>query len=223
MSFFQQIFGILQKYGYVYLQGLWGTLWISALTIVIASVLGTLIAILKLSRVKIIKGIVNAYIEAIRGTPMLLQMYFFWLILPRYMPFDVTDTQAIVVALIVNATAYVAEVIRAGVQAVDRSQTEAALSLGTSRRDTFVKVILPQAIKNILPAMGNEFIIMIKETALASTFFIPELMTSFKTVQSATFLPIPALTIAGVIYFILIFILTRGISVAEKRMRLSER
>ena len=141
MSFFQQIFGILQKYGYVYAQGLWGTLWISALTIVIASVLGTIIAILKMSRVKIIKGIVNAYIEAIRGTPMLLQMYFFWLILPRYMPFEVTDTQAIVVALIINATAYVAEVIRAGVQAVDKSQTEAALSLGTSRSDTFIKVI----------------------------------------------------------------------------------
>ena len=222
MLFIQQIIGILEKYWYVYAQGLWGTIWISALTIVVATVLGTGISLVKMSRLRIIKWLVNAYIEVIRGTPMLLQMYFFWLILPRYMPFDVTDTQAIIVGLIVNATAYVAEVIRAGIQAVDPGQTEAALSLGLSRVNTFNRVIFPQAIKNILPAMGNEFIIMVKETALASTFFIPELMTSFKTVQSATFLPIPALTIAGVIYFVLIFILTRGIGRMERRLRVNE-
>ena len=222
MLFIQQIIGILEKYWYVYAQGLWGTIWISALTIVVATVLGTGISLVKMSRLRIIKWLVNAYIEVIRGTPMLLQMYFFWLILPRYMPFDVTDTQAIIVGLIVNATAYVAEVIRAGIQAVDPGQTEAALSLGLSRVNTFTRVIFPQAIKNILPAMGNEFIIMVKETALASTFFIPELMTSFKTVQSATFLPIPALTIAGVIYFVLIFILTRGIGRMERRLRANE-
>ena len=222
MLFIQQIIGILEKYWYVYAQGLWGTIWISALTIVVATVLGTGISLVKMSRLRIIKWLVNAYIEVIRGTPMLLQMYFFWLILPRYMPFDVTDTQAIIVGLIVNATAYVAEVIRAGIQAVDPGQTEAALSLGLSRINTFTRVIFPQAIKNILPAMGNEFIIMVKETALASTFFIPELMTSFKTVQSATFLPIPALTIAGVIYFVLIFILTRGIGRMERRLRVNE-
>lgn len=222
MIFIQQIIGILEKYWYVYAQGLWGTIWISALTIVIATVLGTGISLVKMSRLRIVKWIVNAYIEVIRGTPMLLQMYFFWLILPRYMPFDVTDTQAIIVGLIVNATAYVAEVIRAGIQAVDPGQKEAALSLGLSRTNTFTRIIFPQAIKNILPAMGNEFIIMVKETALASTFFIPELMTSFKTVQSATFLPIPALTIAGVIYFVLIFILTRGIGRMERRLRVNE-
>lgn len=223
MTFFQQIIGIIEKYWYVYAKGLWGTIWISALTILIASVLGTVIALIKISEVKGLKQLVNIYIEIIRGTPMLLQMYFFWLILPRYMPFKMSDLQSIVVALIVNATAYVAEVIRAGIQAVDKGQTEAALSLGLTKSHAFFKVILPQAVKNILPAMGNEFIIMIKETALASTFFLPELMTSFKTVQSSTFLPIPALTIAGVIYFVLIFTLTRGIGRVETQMRANER
>ena len=223
MQFLEQVIQIIQKYGFVYVKGFWGTIWISALTIIIATVLGTGIALIKLSGRMILNFIVNVYVEIIRGTPMLLQMYFFWLILPKYMPFEITDTQAIVVALIVNATAYVAEVIRAGIQAVDNGQREAALSLGLSSRNTFFRIILPQAIKNILPAMGNEFIIMIKETALASTFFIPELMTSFKTVQSATFKPIPALTIAGMVYLVLIFTLTRGINIMERRMRANER
>ena len=214
---------ILDRYGYVYLQGLWGTIWISIVTISIATVLGTLVALIKMSKIKPAQWIINIYIEIIRGTPMLLQMYFFWLVLPKYMPFEVSDTQSILVALILNASAYIAEVIRAGIQAVDAGQTEAALSLGLSSRNTFFRVVLPQAIKNILPAMGNEFIVMIKETALASTFFIPELMTSYKTVQSATFLPIPALTIAGVIYLVLTFILTRGIGVLERRLRSNER
>jgi len=218
-----KIMRILNRYGYVYLQGLWGTIWLSVVTITFATVLGTVIALIKMSKIKPAQWVINIYIEIIRGTPMLLQMYFFWLVLPKYMPFEVSDTQSILVALILNASAYIAEVIRAGIQAVDGGQTEAALSLGLSSRNTFFRVVLPQAIKNILPAMGNEFIVMIKETALASTFFIPELMTSYKTVQSATFLPIPALTIAGVIYLVLTFILTRGIGVLERRLRSNER
>ncbi len=218
-----KIMRILNRYGYVYLQGLWGTIWLSVVTITFATVLGTVIALIKMSKIKPAQWVINIYIEIIRGTPMLLQMYFFWLVLPKYMPFEVSDTQSILVALILNASAYIAEVIRAGIQAVDGGQTEAALSLGLSSRNTFFRVVLPQAVKNILPAMGNEFIVMIKETALASTFFIPELMTSYKTVQSATFLPIPALTIAGVIYLVLTFILTRGIGVLERRLRSNER
>ena len=218
-----KIMRILNRYGYVYLQGLWGTIWLSVVTITFATVLGTVIALIKMSKIKPAQWVINVYIEIIRGTPMLLQMYFFWLVLPKYMPFEVSDTQSILVALILNASAYIAEVIRAGIQAVDGGQTEAALSLGLSSRNTFFRVVLPQAVKNILPAMGNEFIVMIKETALASTFFIPELMTSYKTVQSATFLPIPALTIAGVIYLVLTFILTRGIGVLERRLRSNER
>ena len=219
----ESIAKIWSKYSYVYLQGLWGTIWISILTILVATILGTLVALLKMSKNRVINAVVNVYVEIIRGTPILLQMYFFWLFLPKYMPFKMSDTQSLVVALIVNATAYVAEVIRAGIQAVDPGQTEAALSLGLSQRNTFTRIVLPQAVKNILPAMGNEFIVMIKETALVSTFFVPELMTSFKTVQSATFLPIPALTIAGIIYLVLIFSLTRLLGVFERRLKANDR
>ena len=112
--------------------------------------------------------------------------------------------------------------IRAGIQAVDKGQMEAAKSLGLSNKNAMRYVILPQAVKNILPALGNEFVVMVKETSLASVFFVGELMTSYKTVQSTTFLAIPSLTIVGIIYFILNFILTKILKVVERRLQASD-
>ena len=219
-----QIMRILNQYGYVYAKGLWGTLWLSAVTVIAATIFGTLVALMKMSKIRILNVIVNVYIEIIRGTPILLQLYFFWIFLPKALPMmELTDTQCIIVALIVNSSAYVAEVIRSGIQAVDHGQTEAALSLGLSHRNMMTRIILPQAIKNILPALGNEFIVMIKETSMASVFFVPELTTSYNTVQSATFLAIPSLTISGMIYLALTFSLTRLLGVLERRLKSNDR
>ncbi len=219
----QQMIKIFDQYGYVYAKGLWGTIWLSLVTVIAATLLGTLVALMKMSRFKLLNILVNIYIEVIRGTPILLQLYFFWLFLPKALPFEMTDTQCIVVALIVNSCAYVAEVIRSGIQAVDHGQMEAALSLGLSKHNTMTRVILPQAVKNILPALGNEFIVMIKETSMASVFFVSELTTSYKTVQSATFLAIPSLTISGMIYLALTFTLTRLLGVLERKLRSNDR
>jgi His/Glu/Gln/Arg/opine family amino acid ABC transporter permease subunit len=198
----ETIINLWNKYNYVYIDGLIGTLWLAAITVFIATILGTIIAIMKLSKIKVLDVITTMYIEILRGTPILLQLYFFWLLLPKMVPFNLSDTACIVIALIVNASSYVAEVIRAGIQAVDKGQTEAAKSLGLSNWNTMRKIILPQAVKNILPALGNEYITMVKQTSLASVFFVQELMTSYKTVQSATFLAIPSLIIVGIIYFV---------------------
>lgn len=215
--------GLLNKYGYVYVDGLIGTLVLAAITVFIATILGTLIAVMKLSKIKLFDVIVGMYIGIIRGTPILLQLYFFWLILPKIVPFlKLSDTACIVIALIVNASSYVAEIIRAGIQAVDKGQREAAKSLGMSDKNTMIKVILPQAIKNILPALGNEYITMVKQTSLASVFFVQELMTSYKTVQSATFISVPSLMITGVIYLLVNTVLTRGLTVFERRLRVNE-
>lgn len=215
--------GLLNKYGYVYVDGLIGTLVLAAITVFIATILGTLIAMMKLSKIKLFDVVVGMYIGIIRGTPILLQLYFFWLILPKIVPFlKLSDTACIVIALIVNASSYVAEIIRAGIQAVDKGQREAAKSLGMSDKNTMIKVILPQAIKNILPALGNEYITMVKQTSLASVFFVQELMTSYKTVQSATFISVPSLMITGVIYLLVNTVLTRGLTVFERRLRVNE-
>ena len=207
----EKVIKVWLKYYPVYLSGLWGTLWISAVTVFLGALLGMVVALMRMSRLKIL-----------RGTPILLQLYFFWIGLPKLVPFELTDTQCIVAALVVNASAFISEIIRAGIAAVDRGQWEAARSIGLSETHVLTRVILPQAIKNILPALCNEFISTVKGTSLASVFFVGELMTSYKTVQSATFLALQSLTIVGVIYFLLNFILSRLLRVIERRLTVSD-
>lgn len=218
-----KIIGLLEKYYPVYLQGLWGTLWISAVTVLLGTVLGVLVAVLRMSRSKVLNGIAGAYIEVLRGTPILLQLYFFWIGLPKLLPFlELSDTQCIVVALVINASAYIAEIIRAGIGAVDKGQWEAARSIGLTETHLMTHVIMPQAVKNILPALCNEFITTVKGTSLASVFFVGELMTSYRSVQAATFLALESLTIVGIIYFLLNLILSRLLRVLERRMTASD-
>ncbi len=223
MSMVDTTIALWNKYSYVYIDGLIGTLRLAALTVFAATLLGTFIAIMKLSKNSILNFITSAYIGILRGTPILLQLYFFWLVLPKVLPIDLSDTTCIIIALIVNASSYVAEVVRAGIQAVDKGQIEAARSLGLSSINTMKKIVLPQAVKNILPALGNEYISMIKQTSLASVFFVQELMTSYKTVQSATFLAIPSLIIAGIIYLIVTTVLTKGLSIFERKLQANEK
>ena len=217
-----KIVKLLAKYYPVYLSGLWGTLWISAVTVLLGLVLGMLVALMRMGRSKLLNAVSGVYIEVLRGTPILLQLYFFWIGLPKLVPFELSDTQCIVVALAVNASAFISEIIRAGIAAVDKGQWEAARSIGLSETHVMTHVILPQAVKNILPALCNEFISTVKGTSLASVFFVGELMTSFKTVQSATFLALQSLTIVGVIYFILNFVLSRLLKILERRLMVSD-
>lgn len=219
----EKIIGLLEKYYPVYLEGLWGTLWLSAVTVVAGTVLGMLIALLRMSKAKVLNWIADAYVEILRGTPTLLQLYFFWLGLPKLFPFlKLSDTTCILVAMTVNVSAYISEIIRAGINAVDKGQWEAARSIGLSESHVLTHVILPQAVKNILPALCNEFISTIKGTSLASVFFVGELMTSYKSVQAATYLAIESLLIAGVIYFIITFTLSKLLKILERRLTVSD-
>lgn len=210
------------KYDTVFLSGLVGTLWISAVVVLLGTILGMFIALLRMGRSKLLNAIADIYIEVLRGTPILLQLYFFWIGLPKILPFEMSDTACIVTALVINSSAYISEIIRAGIGAVDKGQWEAAKSIGLSKKNMMTRVILPQAVKNILPALCNEFISTVKGTSLASVFFVGELMTSYKSVQSATFLALQSLTIVGIIYFILNFVLSRLLRLLERRLMLSD-
>ncbi len=218
----EKVIKLLAKYYPVYLSGLWGTLWISAVTVLSGALLGMIVALMRMSRSKVLRAVSGAYVEVLRGTPILLQLYFFWIGLPKLVPFELSDTQCIVIALAVNASAFISEIIRAGIAAVDKGQWEAARSIGLSETHVMTHVILPQAVKNILPALCNEFISTVKGTSLASVFFVGELMTSFKTVQSATFLALQSLTIVGIIYFVLNFVLSRLLGLLERRLTVSD-
>ena len=213
---------IWDRYGYVYLEGTWGTIYIAFMTVLFGSMIGMLFSILKMSRFRILQAVSGFYIWIIRGTPVLLQLYFFYFFLPQYLPFELSEEQCIIMALVVNASAYVAGIIRSGIQAVDAGQTEAAKSLGMSGFHTMTRVILPQAVKNILPALGNEFIVMIKEASMASVFFITEITSAFKTVQSATFITIPALMISGGLYLLLTTVSSFLVKLAERRLRAND-
>lgn len=208
----------------LFLQGLMGTLQLAGITVLFGTFFGSILAIARMSKVKIINVIVGAYVELIRGTPILVQLYIFYLFLPMAFSSlsNVSEYWFVVGALIMNSSAYVSEIIRAGIQAVDKGQVEAAKSLGMSDYNTMVRIILPQAIKNILPALGNEFIMMIKETSLASVFFINELMCTQKILQSSQFIVWQPLFIVAIIYFVVTFSLSKLVKLLEKRLSVSD-
>ncbi len=220
----ENIVMLLREYWHVFLiEGVSYTLLLSVITVFFGAILGSLLALGKRSRFRIVRGIITAFVEVIRGTPILLQLYFGYFILPMMVPaLNLSAFTSICIALVINSSAYVSEVIRSGIQAVDHGQTEAARSLGLNARQTMLRIVLPQAVKNILPALGNEFVMMIKETSLASTFFVGELMTSYLKVKGATWLNLESLIIVGVIYFVITFTLSKVIAVFERRMRAGE-
>ena len=220
VDFFGKFIKIVTRYWDVFLiKGLSTTLALSAIAVFFGAIIGTLLAFGKMGKSRILRGIITAYVEIIRGTPSLLQVYVGYFVVPLLLPsLNVSTYASVAIALTINSSAYVSEVIRSGIQAVDKGQTEAARSLGLTRSQAMIKVVLPQAVKNILPALGNEFITIIKETSLASTFFVGDLMTSYLTVNGKEFLPLQCLLIVGIIYFILTFILGRGVSALERRL-----
>ena len=217
---FKNIITLLQDYWQVYLlEGVKTTLIFTCIAVVLGVLLGTLVAMMKMSRSKILRFLISVYIEVIRGTPLLLQLYIFYFVLPELLPFlDLSSFMWVAIAMCINSSAYVSEIIRSGIQAVDKGQSEAARSLGLNKTQTMMKIVFPQAIRNILPALGNEFIMILKETSLASTFFLGDLMTSHKTVAGATYLQLESLFIVGCIYLCITFPLSKLVAWFEKRM-----
>lgn len=216
---FENIIKILSKYFWLFMEGLGVTLLLALITVIVGTLLGTLFAVMKLSKSKLLRAISTTYIEVIRGIPLLLQL---WVIVLVFLMIGVPETVAVLTALGLNSAGYVAEIVRAGIQAVDKGQTEAGVSLGLMPKTVMFKIVLPQAIKNILPALANEFVTVIKETSLASVFFIGELMTIKNTITTQTYLSIEPYIVIGVIYFCVTFSLSKGIGLIEKRLKASD-
>ena len=221
MFSFEHIIVLLRDYWDVFLlEGLRYTLILSAIAVLFGAVFGSLIAFGRLSNSRILRFICSAYTEVVRDTPLLVQIYLFVLIVPKAIGtiVSLSTFQAVAMAFAFNSAAYVSEIVRSGIQAVDAGQPAAARSLGMSARQTMLHVVMPQAVKNILPALGNEFVSVIKETSMASTFFVGDLMTSYLKVKGTTYWALEALLIVAAIYFILGFGLSKLISVFERRM-----
>ena len=219
-QFIPNIIEIMSKYWRLFLlEGLKNTLILTFISVAMGTVLGSLVALLRMSKFWILRFLSSVYIEVIRGTPILLQLYIFYFVLPSVLPFlKLSQFLWVSIALCVNSAAYVSEVIRSGIQAVDKGQTEAARCLGMSESKTMMRIVLPQAVRNILPALGNEFIMMLKETSLASTFFLYDLMTVCNVVKDAEYLTLEPMTIVAVIYLCMTFPLSKLVERFEKKM-----
>jgi His/Glu/Gln/Arg/opine family amino acid ABC transporter permease subunit len=219
MFSFDTMLMLVSRYSGLFLEGVVITLKLALVAVLLGTVLGTILALLKTCSFKPAAWIVTAYIEVFRGTPLLLQLYLFYFLVPQIVPWEPSKFACVATALVLNTGAYISEIIRAGIQAVDYGQTEAARSLGLNGVQTMWKVVLPQALKNILPALGNEFVTDIKETSLASTFFVGDLMSSYRTINGALYLTLEPLIIVGIIYFILTFTLSKLVAMLERRLR----
>ncbi|AGO30190.1 TPA: ABC transporter permease subunit [Staphylococcus aureus] len=214
--------GFISKYGSFFLKGIKITILISLIGVALGSILGAFVALMKLSKIKIISWIASIYIEILRGTPMLVQVFIVFFGITAALGLDISALVCGTIALVINSSAYIAEIIRAGINAVDKGQMEAARSLGLNYRQTMKSVIMPQAIKNILPSLGNEFVTLIKESSIVSTIGVGEIMFNAQVVQGISFDPFTPLLVAAALYFVLTFVLTRIMNMIEGRLNASD-
>lgn len=203
-----------QRYMF-YLDGLKITIFISLFAVFLGTIIGFLTAFMRISKSKILQFISGAYIDVIRGTPTVIQL----LIISNMFYFG--GITASIIALGFNSGAYVAEIVRGGILSIDKGQMEAGRSLGLSKFQTMLYIILPQAIKNIIPALGNEFIVLIKETAIVGYIAVSDLTKASQIVISRTGVP-TSLFISALIYFVIIKIITYLLRFIEKKLRVSE-
>ncbi|MCL2772777.1 MAG: amino acid ABC transporter permease [Oscillospiraceae bacterium] len=209
----------------LFLEGFRNTLIIAVGAAAIGVIIGSIVAMVRVyhaqtGRLKIIDAVFGAYLAVFRGTPIVVQ-----LLIMYYIVFQSVDNGLIVAVLAfgINSGSYVAEIIRAGILAVDIGQTEAGRSLGLSALKTLTLIVLPQAVKNILPALGNEFITLLKETSVAGYVAIRDLARAGENVRSVTLEPYFSLLFIALVYFILVLCLTKLLKIAERGLAKSDR
>jgi len=227
-SFFN--FSFLPKYASMFIEGIEFTLLLAVVSVLLAVIPALVLALMRLSRSRIIKGLAGAYIALFRSTPLLVQLALIYyglfgvagIQLPSIYVLGYINLAQFVpgaVALALNSAAYVAEIFRGGILAVDKGQTEAARSLGLTQWQAMKFVVLPQAIKNILPSLANEVITMVKESSICSTYGMMELMWGAKTVAATTYITLGPYVLAAIIYFCVNFPASKAIEAVERRMR----
>jgi len=215
-------FTFLGKYSGYFLKGTEITIVLAFFAVLFGTMLGLALTLLRRSNFKPISFIATAYVEFVRGTPLLVQIYIIYIGFPKLIGVDMPDMTVGAVALALNSAAYISEIIRAGIDAVDKGQMEAARSLGMNQSLAMLNVVIPQAFKNILPALGNEFVSVIKESSQVSVIGVAELMYNAGVVRGNTALGLEPVIVAAIIYFIITFTMTRILGYVERRMKASD-
>ena len=225
-NFYEQL---ILKGGYkTALQGLLATIEIAVLGLVIGIILGTLIALCKvMPKYKVLPRVLSAicdvYVGFFRGTPVVVQLLLGYYVL---LPALGIASDALMVAIIIfglNSGAYVSEIMRAGIQSVDGGQLEAGRAVGLPYWTAMAKIVIPQSIKNILPTLGNEFIVLIKETSVVSFIAVVDITKAFRAIGDANYEYIIPYIMLALVYLVLVLIITLGIKLMERRLKRNER
>jgi His/Glu/Gln/Arg/opine family amino acid ABC transporter permease subunit len=211
-------FSFLGKYWIFFVDGTKWTIFLSVFTVLFGVILGVALALMRLSTFRPLSWLAVSYIEFIRGTPLLVQIYLIYYGLP-FAGVTLPDYVAGILTLSLNSGAYIAEIFRAGIQNLDKGQMEAARSLGMPHKMAMRYIVLPQAFRNILPALGNELVVVIKESSIVSVIGITELMYKADTVRGNIYRPFEPLIIAAVIYFVMTFTLSKLLGRWESRLK----
>lgn len=204
----------------VFIEGLWLTLRLSVVSLLIAIVIGLFIAMLKISNIKILEWIADGYIWIVRGTPLIVQIFILYYGLAEI--WLIPSFWAAGIGLAFHSGAYIAEIIRGSIQSIAKGQREAARSLGMNRSLTMRRIILPQAFRRAVPALGNQFIIGIKDSSLASFIGLQELFGVSNTMGSNSFNYLPYFFTVAVYYLVIVLILTIGVNMLEKKLAVSD-
>ncbi len=210
------------------LQGLINTIEIAVFGLVIGIILGTLIALIKVmpkynKAAKVLEKICDVYVAFFRGTPMVVQLLLGWFVLRPLLGLASIPIVFAIVIFGLNSGAYVSEIMRAGIQSVDIGQLEAGRAVGLPFWTAMLKIVIPQSIKNILPTLGNEFIVLVKETSVVSFITVVDLYKAFNGMGGATYDYIIPYLVLALIYLVLVMIITLGIKLMERRLKRSER
>ncbi|MCG7844617.1 MAG: amino acid ABC transporter permease, partial [Methanomassiliicoccales archaeon] len=208
---------IIPEYFPVFMRGLETTLLIAVISIILGFIGGIFVGMGRISRNPVIYGLSTVYVEAFRGTPLLIQIFLVYLGLPQLGIYVSSPLVAGLIALSLNSAAYQAEIFRGGVQSISKGQMEAARSLGLNYNQSLFAVVIPQAIRNALPPYTNEFITMIKDSSLVMTIGVLELTLRGKLISATTGQSIPVLIFVAILYFVLTFSTSRIMRVVEKK------
>lgn len=199
------------------LEGLQVTLYIFIIAIILGFIVGLIVALMRLAPLKILNWIAKFFVDAIRGTPFIVQLFFIYFGLNSLGFFSMDNTTAGIITVAINAGAYFSEIIRAGIQSIDKGQTEAARSLGLNATQNMRFIILPQAFRRMLPTITNQAIISLKDTSLLSVIGIADLTQEGRIQANATFEAFTIYLTLGIIYFIVIYLLSTLASFVERK------
>lgn len=221
-NFIVDFFSTMINFAPKFIPGVIQTLQLAFFSIFIGTIIGLMVAVLRLTTNKLLNKISNLYITIARGTPLLLQLYFIFFGLPA-MGIELDRFPSAIIGLAFHNGAYISEIFRGAIESIDYGQREAARSLGMSKWQSMKRIILPQAFKRSIPSLGNQFIIAVKDSSLASVITITETMLLARQFAAATYNVFPIYTLAGVYYLIIITALSKLLNKIELKLKVNER